>query len=97
MNNKTKMCVRVLIMNHCISGAFSGLENFRMALIYDKDIKISRSALFDIMRKDKDFLLETKKIKRTVKRRKMVTQGYRSEWQTDMCTMLQFNSFIDFL
>ncbi len=80
-----------------ITGAFSGLENFRMSLNYEKGIQLSRNELFEIMRHDRDFLLETKKIRRTIKRRKMITHGYGSVWQADLCFMFQYASFVGFL
>ncbi len=78
-------------------GSYLGLSNFRLALKLDKNIDISRHELRKIMQTDEDFLLETRKIKKTFPRRPMNTHGFCATWQSDLAFMFPYQNFIGFL
>ena len=79
------------------SGAFTGLSTFKSALEYEKNIKISRKKLFDILRRDKNFLLETKKIQKVPVRRKTIQHGYGTKFEIDLGQMFEFEGYNYFL
>ncbi len=58
------------------AGSYLGLSNFRLALKLDENIEISREELRKIMNTDEDFLLETRKIRKKIDRRKINVHGY---------------------
>ena len=78
-------------------GSYLGLSNFRLALKLDKNIDISRNNLRKIMQTDEDFLLETRKMKKTFPRRAMNTHGFCATWQSDVAFMFPYQNFIGFL
>ena len=58
------------------SGAFSGLLNFMHALNIQYNLNISRNKLFQIMKKDPEFSLETFHVKKRFPRRPYKVHGY---------------------
>ena len=79
------------------SGSFTGAENFRHALESEKDIKISRNELYKILRKDPDYVLEMKQVRKTFPRRPMKVHGVGILWQADLGIMYSFENFTSFL
>ena len=79
------------------TGSFSGVANFARALELEKNVTISRRRLFEILRKDEDFLLETRKIRKHFPRRSMNLHGYGKLFQSDVAFMMPVNNYIGFL
>ncbi len=79
------------------SGAFSGLANFQTCLEHEKNIHISRNNLLKILKKDRDYVLEMRKVPKKIKRRSMNTHGYGSTWQCDLGQLFEHNEFTSFL
>ncbi len=63
------------------SGAYSGLGNFQACLQHEKNIKVSSNDLLKIMSKDRNYVLEMRKIPKKIQRRPMNIHGYGSVWQ----------------
>ncbi len=83
--------------NPKFSGAFSGIRTFKSCLALEKNINIPEKKLFDIMRKDPDFVLEMKKIRKTFVRRPLRLHGVGLLWQADLAIMPEQENFIGFL
>ncbi len=79
------------------SGAYSGLANFQTCLQHEKNIEISRNNLLKIMMKDRNFLLEMRKIPKKIKRRSMNVHGVGIVWQADLAQLFEYNDFTGFL
>ncbi len=79
------------------SGCFSGISNFKSALEYEKNITLSKTELYDILKKDRNFLLETRKIKKRIPRRAMNVHGYGILFQADLGQLFPFNDYVYFL
>ncbi len=79
------------------AGSYLGLSSFQMALKLDQNIDISRKDLRDIMLTDQDFLIETRKIRKTFPRREMNSHGFCATWQSDVGFMFPINNYIGFL
>ncbi len=60
------------------SGSYSGLSNFQTCLHHEKNISISRNDLLKILMKDRNYVLEMRKIPKKIERRPMNTHGYGS-------------------
>ena len=58
--------IRQLWRDPKFAGSFSGLENFKLLLKLDKDIDISREKLYNILKKDRNYILEMRKIKKKI-------------------------------
>ncbi len=78
-------------------GSFSGLENFRNSLKYEKNIIVSRKALYNILSKDRNYILEMRKVKKRFKRRAMNIHGFGILWQADLGQLFEYNNFVFFL
>ncbi len=97
VTEKEKKKIRALWRTPSFAGSFSGLANFRTSLATEKDIHLSHSELFNIMKEDENFILETKKRVKRFKRREMVVHGFATVWQADIGDMFQFNKVSSFL
>ena len=95
--SRTKKIILKLWRTPTFSGAFSGLSNFKTCLAMDKHIFISRADLFEIMRHDEDFILETKKRRKRFPRRKLFVHGFATLWQADLAQMTLFEKYKGFL
>ena len=89
--------IRQLWNNPKFSGAFSGINNFQACLEMEKGVKLSKHRLFTIMRKDPNFLVESRKIYRTFPRRRIKVHGVGQVWQADLGFMYEYDNFIGFL
>ncbi len=78
-------------------GSYSGLANFQAVLKLDKGINISKEKLYEILSKDRNYILEMRKVKKKFKRRPMNTHGYGILWQADLGQMYTFNGYTTFL
>ncbi len=74
--DETKKQILKLWRTPSFAGSFTGLATFQSLLALDKNIHISRTRLFQIMQRDEDFVLETKKRRKTFPRRKMIVHGF---------------------
>ena len=89
--------IRKLWRDPKFPGSFSGISNFQAALKFDKNIDISKSKLFNILRHDRNYILEMRKIKKIVKRRAMNIHGYGVLWQADVGEMFPIGNYASFL
>ncbi len=89
--------IRQLWRDPKFSGSFSGLVNFQTALKFEKNINISRKKLYDILSKDRNYLLEMRKIKKRIKRRPMNIHGYCVLWQCDIGQLFRHGEYSAFL
>ncbi len=94
---KEKKKILALWRTPSFPGSFSGLANFRTSLATIKDIHLSNTELFNIMKQDKNFILETKKRRKRFKRRKLVVHGFAKVWQADIGEMFPYNKIGSFL
>ncbi len=76
MEKKEADEIRRLWRDPKFSGSFSGLANFQLLLKLDKGIDISREKLFNILKEDRNYILEMRKIKKITTRRQMNIHGY---------------------
>ncbi len=83
--------------NPLFSGAYSGLDNFRTCLKHEKNIDISRNNLLKILMKDRNYVLEMRKVPKKIKRRSMNLHGYGCLWQADVAQMFEHNHYTGFL
>ncbi len=97
ISEETKEQILSLWRKPGFPGAFTGLATFRTALALNKDIHLSKSQLFNIMKNDEDFVLETKRRRKQFPRRKLVIHGFGSVWQSDIAEMPLINDYIGFL
>ncbi len=97
VSEKIRETILSLWRDKDFSGSFAGLSTFGNALRTEKNINISNNELLQILRSDADFLLETRKIKKTFPRRKMNVHGVFSLWQADFAQMFKFGNFVGFL
>ncbi len=79
--------IRKLWRTPSFHGSFTGLTNFHIAL-KEKNIYLSKERLFHIMSEDQDFILETKKRRKKLIRRKMIVHGFGRLWQADIGEMV---------
>ncbi len=79
------------------SGAYSGLDNFQTCLQHEKDIHISRNNLLKILMKDRNYVLEMRKVPRKLKRRPMNIHGVGRLWQADLGQLFEHNGYTGFL
>ncbi len=93
----SEAAIRALWRNPKFSGSFSGLSNFSNALRVEKNIKIPRAKLLNIMQKDDDFLLETKVHRKDIPRRQMKVHGVGILWQADLAEMFHMANKTGFL
>ena len=63
------------------SGCYSGVANFQSALEFEKQIKVSKKKLFQVLRRDPDFSMESRRIKKVAQRRRMVVHGFGQVFQ----------------
>ncbi len=93
---RLKEKIRQLWRSPSFHGAFTGLANFHVAL-KDKNIMLSKEKLFHIMSEDQDFILETKKRRKRLNRRKMIVHGFGRLWQADLGDMPSDDGYKSFL
>ncbi len=79
------------------SGSFSGISNFQAALKYEKNINLSKNDIYQILKKDRNFLLEMRKIPKRIPRRTMNIHGYGILFQADLGQLFPFHEYIYFL
>ncbi len=79
------------------SGSFSGISNFKTALQFEKNIVVSKKDIYDILKKDRNFLLEMRKIRKRIPRRSMNVHGYGILFQSDLGQLFPFNGYVYFL
>ena len=79
------------------SGAYSGLGNFQACLQHEKNIKVSSNDLLKIMSKDRNYVLEMRKIPKKIQRRPMNIHGYGSVWQADIAQLFEYDGYLYFL
>ncbi len=79
------------------SGAFSGLENFRTCLEHEKNIKVSRSTLLQILNQDRNYILEMRKVPKKIQRRPMNVHGVGILWQSDIGQLFEYDTYTAFL
>ncbi len=79
------------------SGSFSGISNFQAALKYDKNISLSKSQIYDILKGDRNFVLEMRKVKKRITRRSMNIHGYSILWQADLGQLFKYQEYSFFL
>ena len=79
------------------SGAYSGLDNFKTCLQHEQNIHISRNNLLKILMKDRNYVLEMRKVPRKIKRRGMNIHGYGQLWQADIGQLFDHNEYTGFL
>ncbi len=89
--------IRKLWRTPSFAGSFSGIATFRAALEHEKNIKIGKDALYKIFRKDPDYVLEMKTVRRKFPRRKMTVHGVAHLWQADIAIMYPAQNFMYFL
>ncbi len=97
VSEKEKKKIRALWRTPGFSGSFVGLANFRVALANEKDLHFTNSELFNIMKEDQDFILETKRRVKKINRRELTVHGFCSVWQADVGDMFPYNKFKGFL
>ncbi len=88
--------IRLLWRTPSFPGSFSGLSNFALAL-KGKNIQLTKHEVFDIMKTDQDFILETKKKRKRFQRRKLMVHGFGNIWQADIGDMIPFRGYKSFL
>ncbi len=79
------------------SGAYSGLSNFQACLLNEKNIKVSRNDLLKMLSKDRNYVLEMRKIPKKIERRPMNAHGYGSVWQSDIAQLYEHDGYTAFL
>ncbi len=89
--------IRKLWRNPQFSGSFAGLANFKAALKFEKNIDISTEKLFQILKQDRNYILEMRKVKKVTKRRPMNIHGYGVLFQTDVGQMFPEGDYSAFL
>ncbi len=89
--------IRKLWRNPRFSGCYSGLRNFHTALKLEKNISIPEKDLFNILKQDRNYILEMRKVKKKINRRKMNIHGYGILWQADLGELYNFDGWIVFL
>ena len=92
-----KRLIRSLWRKPGFPGAFTGLSTFRASLALDKNIHVSRTNLFHIMQRDNDFILETKRRRKKIPRRKLIVHGFATIWQSDIAEMPAYGEYNSFL
>ncbi len=97
LSTRKKNFIRALWRKPGFPGAFTGLTTFRTALALEKDIHISRTNLFHIMKHDEHFVVETKRRRKQIPRRPLVVHGFCALWQADLAAMPEINGYIGFL
>ncbi len=97
VSEKVRQTILSLWRDKDFSGSFAGLTTFGNALRTEKNINISNNSLLEILRSDEDFLIESRKIKKTFPRRKMNVHGLFSLWQADYAQMFPFDNYVGFL
>ncbi len=78
-------------------GAFSGITNFQSCLEMEKGVRLSKNKLFSILRKDPDFLIESRKVRKRFPRRRLLVHGVGQVWQADLAIMYSYRRYIGFL
>ena len=89
--------IRSLWRDPKFSGSFSGISNFQAALKYEKNINLSTKELYDMLKKDRNFLLEMRKIPKRILRRPMNTHGFGILFQADLGQLFPMNGYTYFL
>ncbi len=89
--------IRALWRQPSFCGSFSGINNFQNCLETEKNIKLSKAKLFSILRKDQDFVMESRKSQKTFPRRKFMVHGVGQVWQADLGIMYPYSDYIGFL
>ncbi len=89
--------IRKLWRDPRFSGCYSGLDNFQSSLKHEKKVTISKADLFDILKQDRNYILEMRKIKKKFPRRQMRVHGYGNVWQADIGQMFQYQKWNGFL
>ena len=79
------------------SGAYAGLATFQTCLEHEKNISISRNELLKILRTDRDYVLEMRKIPKAIKRRPMNIHGVGILWQADLGQLFEHDGYTGFL
>ena len=89
--------IRELWQDTKFCGAFSGINNFQACLEMEKGVKLSKNKLFAILRENPNFLIESRKVRKTFPRRRMLVHGVGQVWQADLAMMFTYNKYIGFL
>lgn len=89
--------VRLLWRDPSFSGSFGGIATFRDALSLEKNIHLTRDQILKIFKSDEDFILNTHRVSRRIKRRKYVVSGYGELFQADLAIMPKIEDKIGFL
>ncbi len=97
MANISEEEIRKLWRTPSFSGSFSGVRNFQAALHFEKGIQKSREELLHILRKDPNFVLETKKIRKSFPRRPIMVHGVGRLWQADLAFLFPMEDYVGFL
>ncbi len=89
--------IRKLWSDPSFSGSFSGISNLQAALEHEKNIKISRRELFNIMKQNSNYVLETRQFRKRFARRPLRVYGYGQLWQCDLAILFQEDGYMGFL
>ncbi len=89
--------IQKLWRNPKFSGSFSGVRNFQASLGLEKNIHLSISELFAILRKDPDFVAEMRQVRIRFPRRHVMVHGVGRLWQGDLGIMFQYEEYVGFL
>ena len=79
------------------SGSYSGLANFQSCLQNEKNIYLSRNELLQILKKDRNYVLEMRKVPKVIERRGMNIHGYGNLFQADVGILFEHDNYIGFL
>ncbi len=79
------------------SGSYAGISTLQAALEHEKGIKISRRKLFEIMRENSGYILETRQYRKRFVRRPLRVYGYGALWQSDVAILFPQQGFMGFL
>ena len=89
--------IRALWRLPSFTGSFSGINHFQSCLQMEKGISISKAKLFQILRKDNEFVLESKRAQKKFLRRKLLVHGVGQIWQADLALMNTIDGYVGFL
>jgi hypothetical protein len=82
--------------NPSFAGSYRGIRTFQILLKTDLNIDISQNRLYQILRKDSNFLIHTRP-KRNIERRKYDLRFYGELVQADIAQMFEYNHYKYFL
>ena len=89
--------IRKLWKDKSFSGSYSGIQNFRNSIEFEKGIKLSPNKIFQILREDPDILLELHHFRKRFKRREFIVHGVNKTWQSDLAEMPAYDNYQYFL